>query len=407
MQRDHEPTFEPPEKVAADEDVIDMSRFATDDSDETKPSHHNAQSNKQGVGSRLKAWWSARPAWQKIAIIVALVLLIIGSVTGVYLGVFKKSASKTVTVQPQPQAKPEPPKPTTEASTLTGVQVPIGTNQTPVTGIMIENSPDARPQSGLNAAGVVFEAIAEGGITRFLTLFQESQPEYVGPVRSVRPYYIRWARGFDAPIAHVGGSAEALQMIRSPGYKDLDQFFNPGPYWRIPQRYAPHNMYTSVPKLIELEKSKGFTSSTFTGFPRKAEKPAATPTAKSIDFTISSPLYYAHYDYDASTNSYKRSEGGKPHVDEKSGAQLNPKVVIAIVLQQGIDADGIHTSYNVFGNGKAYIFQDGTVTEGTWSKENETSQIRFGDANGSPIALNAGQTWITAVGSPNYVKFTP
>lgn len=404
MQRDHEPTFEPPEKVAADEDVIDMSRFTVEQADTPEHSRHTGHAHK---GGKLGAWWHHRPTWQKIAIIVAVVLFIGGTVTGVYLGFFQKEAPKTVTVQPQPQANPEPPKPTTEASMLTGVQVPIGTNQTPVTGIMIENSPDARPQSGLNAAGVVFEAIAEGGITRFLTLFQESQPDYVGPVRSVRPYYIRWARGFDAAIAHVGGSAEALQMIRSPGYKDLDQFFNPGPYWRIPQRYAPHNMYTSVPKLLELEKSKGFTSSNFVGFPRKAEKPTATPTAKSIDLSISSPLYYAHYDYDASTNSYKRSEGGKPHIDEKSGAQLSPKVVIAIVLQQGVDADGIHTTYNVFGNGKAYIFQDGTVSEGTWSKENETSQIRFGDANGSPLALNAGQTWITAVGNQNYVKFAP
>lgn len=407
MQRDHEPTFEPPEKVAADEDVIDMSRYDRNEADKSGSSPHKRDGSKQGVGSKIKAWWQQRPTWQKIAIIIATIFLIVGAATGIYVGFFKKEATKTVTIQTQTQAKPEPPKPTTEASNLTGVQVPIGTNQTPVTGIMIENSPDARPQSGLNAAGVVFEAIAEGGITRFLTLFQESQPDYVGPVRSVRPYYIRWARGFDAAIAHVGGSAEALQMIRSPGYKDLDQFFNTAPYWRIPQRYAPHNMYTSVPKLLELEKSKGFTSSNFTGFPRKAEKPAATPTAKSIDFTISSPLYYAHYDYDATSNSYKRSEGGKPHIDEKSGAQLNPKVVIAIVLQQGIDADGIHTTYNAFGNGKAYIFQDGTVTEGTWSKENEGSQIRFGDANGSPIALNAGQTWITAVGNPSYVKYAP
>ncbi len=406
MERDQEPTFEPPEKIAADEDIVDMSREDEKQSQNAykRPSHKKGKL--AAFFGAIGDWWQDRAGWQKILIIIGIVILIGAAATGVYTVFFKKTTTKTVTVQKQ-EVKEEPPKPTTEASTLTGVQVPIGTNQTPVTGIMIENSPDARPQSGLNAAGVVFEAIAEGGITRFLTLFQESQPDYVGPVRSVRPYYIRWARGFDAAVAHVGGSAEALQMIRSPGYKDLDQFFNTGPYWRISQRYAPHNMYTSVPKLLELEKSKGFTTSNFTGFARKAEAPAATPTAKSIDFTISSPLYYAHYDYDATTNSYKRSEGGKPHIDEKSGAQLNPKVVIAIVTPQGIDPDGIHTSYNMIGNGKAYIFQDGTVVEGTWSKESETAQIRFGDANGAPLGINAGQTWITAVGNPSLVKYTP
>lgn len=402
MERDQEPTFEPPEKVAADEEIVDMSSFDT----KTTPPERK-QGGKPSLTSRFKKWWQHRATWQKILIIFGLLVFVIGTTAGVYLTVFKKEANKTVVVEQKETVKEEPPKPTTEASTLTGVQVPIGTNQTPVTGIMIENSPDARPQSGLNSAGVVFEAIAEGGITRFLALYQDSQPDYVGPVRSVRPYYIRWGRGFDAAIAHVGGSAEALQMIRSAGYKDLDQFFNTAPYWRISQRYAPHNMYTSVPKLIELSKSKGFTSSTYTGFPRKTDKPAPTPTAKSIDFTISSPLYYAHYDYDATTNSYKRSEGGKPHIDEKSGAQLNPKVVVALVLQQGIASDGIHTTYNAIGNGKAYIFQDGTVTEGTWSKESETAQIRFGDANGAPIAFNAGQTWITAVGNPTFVKYVP
>lgn len=405
MERDNEPTFEPPEKIAADEDVVDMSNV--DEGSQPSHSSHAPKHHKASLFSRIGDWWQDRSRGQKIAVIVALVLLLSAIVGGLYIGFFKKAPAKPAVVTKTETVKPEPPKPTTEASNLTGMQVPIGSNQTPITGIMIENSPDARPQSGLNAAGVVFEAIAEGGITRFLTLFQEAQPDYVGPVRSVRPYYIRWARGFDAAIAHVGGSGEALQMIRSPGYKDLDQFFNTGPYWRISQRYAPHNMYTSVPKLIELEKSKGYTSSNFVGFPRKAEKPSATPNAKSIDFTISSPLYYAHYDYDVASNSYKRSEGGKPHIDEKSGTQLSPKVVIAIVLQQGIDADGIHTTYNAFGNGKAYIFQDGTVTEGTWSKENETSQIHFGDANGAPLGLNPGQTWITAVGSPAYVKYTP
>ena len=158
---------------------------------------------------------------------------------------------------------------------------------------MIENSLDARPQSGINQAGVIFEAIAEGGITRFITLYQEAQPQYVGPVRSLRPYYIDWAAAFDAPIAHVGGSPDALKQIRNGG-KDLDQFFNPGAYWRQSTRAAPHNVYTSFKNMDKLNKAKGYKSSKFTPWPRKEDSPLETPTAATIKVSISSanfPLF--------------------------------------------------------------------------------------------------------------------
>jgi len=112
----------------------------------------------------------------------------------------------------------------------------------PVTGVMIENSPDARPQSGLKDSGVVFEAIAEGGITRFLVLYQQEKPQLIGPVRSLRLYDVEWLAAFDAGICHVGGSAAALSEIRNGSYRDLDQFFNSSSYWRASNRYAPHNV---------------------------------------------------------------------------------------------------------------------------------------------------------------------
>lgn len=301
----------------------------------------------------------------------------------------------------------EPPKPTTEPSRLTGIEVSPDLNKRPVTGVMIENSPDARPQSGLKDAGIVYEAVAEGGITRFLALFQEAQPDYIGPVRSVRPYYLDFLMPYDAPVAHVGGAPQALADIKTFGVKDLDQFFNSSAYWRITQRYAPHNMYTSFAKLDALNASKGYTSSTFTGLPRKKDAPAATPTAKSINFAISSFLYGAHYDYDAASNSYKRSEGAKPHVDEKSGTQLSPKVVVALVMTRGTASDGQHTNYGDVGSGHMYVFQDGTLTEGTWSKADRKAQFVFTDSAGKPIKFNAGQTWISLVDSPAAVTYTP
>ena len=100
----------------------------------------------------------------------------------------------------------------------------------PVTAIMIENSPDARPHSGLKQAEVVYEAIAEGGITRFLTLFQQHKPQLIGPVRSLRMYYVDWLAPYQASVAHVGGSHASLQEIRNGKYRDIDQFFNGSSY---------------------------------------------------------------------------------------------------------------------------------------------------------------------------------
>ncbi len=373
----------------------------------TKPKMSKKFSRIIQLLSNWKLWWAKRSKKQKLILATIVVIGLIALLAGAY-SIFKadKPIQKTVPIVEKKVEIKEPPKPTTEASRLTGIQVSPEYNQLPVTGVMIENSPDARPQSGLVDAGVVFEAVAEGGITRFLTLFQEAQPDYIGPVRSVRPYYLQWLQGFDAAVAHVGGSPEALAKIRNEGIKDLDQSFNGGSYQRISARYAPHNVYTSLGSLIALGKSKGFTGSTFTGFPRKADTPTA-PTAQAIDLSISGPLYNVHYTYDKASNSYQRNEGGTPHKDERSGKQISPKVVIAAVLAKGIHPDGVHTSYGVIGSGTVYVFQDGIVAQGTWTKTSDKEQIKFIDGAGAPIPLNTGQTWITAVAGATDVKFTP
>ncbi len=306
--------------------------------------------------------------------------------------------------QPQPAKaptvvtkKPAPPPPTFY-SPLTGTQVADeAAIKQAVTAIMIENSPDARPHSGLKQAGVVYEAIAEGGITRFLALYQEAKPQLIGPVRSLRMYYVDWAAPYNASIAHIGGSAAALAEVRNGNYRDIDQFFNAGAYWRATDRYAPHNVYTSFEKLDALNASKQYTSSTFTGFARTDGKPATTPTATSIDMTISSAWYNTHYDYDAATNTYPRSIGGQPSNDREEG-RIAPSVLVAMKVDMAkIFEDGWRESITTTGSGSAHIFQNGTVTEATWHKNSRAEQLQFTGADGKPIALNRGQTWITAI----------
>lgn len=328
------------------------------------------------------------------------VLTVVTIVGVVSFAAFHKSTATTTVVVSQPTKKPAAPKPTTIASTLSGLSVAPEVNQRPAVGVMIENSKDARPQSGLSQAGVVFEAIAEGGVTRFLALFQDQQPENVGPVRSARPYYVQWNQGFDAAYAHVGGSPQALTDIKTLGVKDMNQFYNSGAYHRVSSRPSPHNMYSSIVDLANLATKKGY-KSTFTGFVRKTAAPAAQPTATSIDMNISSSLYNPHYAYDATTNTYLRSEGGSPHVDSNTAKQLAPNVVIAIAVPLGrgaLDSSGAYYSdYNTIGSGSAIIFQDGVATPATWSKPSATAQISFTDSAGTALKLNPGQTWISAV----------
>lgn len=275
----------------------------------------------------------------------------------------------------------------------------------PVTAVMIENSEAARPQSGLAEAEVVFEAVAEGGITRFIALYQTSRPGLIGPVRSLRPYYADWAAGFDPGVAHVGGSPEALSMIRSGNYgADLDQFFNAESFWRATDRQAPHNVYTNSDKLDGLQGAKGKKTSTYSFSKRIDEKKPAQPTVTRVSADISSNIFNISYDYDAATNTYKRTEGGEPHLDREKG-QIAPKVVVILKTNISLNSDGSHMDITTSGSGNAYVFQNGTVVEGTWSKNGPKDQLYLKDAAGTEIPLVRGQTWITVVGNDRSVTW--
>jgi hypothetical protein len=343
-----------------------------------------------------------RPNWvkrhKKLVIILSIVFaVLIGG--GIAAAIYFLNQKPAPTPQAIVEETPPPPPPPKYYSPLTGNEVKSeAVTKQAVTGIMIENSPDARPQSGLKDSGVVFEAIAEGGITRFLVLYQEQKPQLIGPVRSVRMYYVDWVAAFNASVAHIGGSSQALKEVRNGKYRDIDQFFNAGSYWRATDRYAPHNVYTSFKLLDALNKAKGYTTSDFTGFTRRDrdENPTRT-SATSIDVTISSDLYNSHYEYDAKKGYYNRYQAGAPHTDRETG-HIHPYVVIVMKIPEKlVFEDGYRQQLTTIGKGTAYIFQEGTVQKVTWSKEARTEQIKFTDEKGKDVPLVRGQTWLTAV----------
>ena len=328
-----------------------------------------------------------------VMIIGSAVVICIGAITSFLL--LSRPSDTPPPAAPIVAQKP----PTVYYSPLNGVKVADQAATTKlVTAIMIENSPSARPQSGIKQAEVVYEAIAEAGITRFLALYQQNKPALVGPVRSLRMYYIDWLAPYQPSVAHVGGSLAAVKEIRSGRYRDIDQFFNSGSYWRATDRRAPHNVYTNFEKLDALNTSKQYTSSSFTSFTRADGATSNPPTARAISLNFSnSALYNTRYEYDIASNTYKRYVGGQPSVDREQG-QVAPSVVVALSMDTTtVQEDGPRLSMNTVGSGKATIFQNGTVVEGTWRKASRAASLELIDASGSPIALARGQTWIAAI----------
>lgn len=364
---------------------------------------------KPGVFTRLKAWIHANP--KRTYILVGLGIIIAANL--IVLAIFWQQPKKVESTKKTQAIVKEEPKPV-YYSPITGEEVESkAAISKPVTAIMMENSPDARPQSGLKDAEVVYEAVAEGGITRFLAIYQQKKPQLIGPVRSLRMYYLDWATPYDASIAHVGGSLNALNTVRNGSYRDIDQFFNADFYWRATDRYAPHNVYTSFDKLDQLNTRKGYESSSPAGLERvevkqvtstkkkdqkkQSDATSTAPTANTINLTISGPLYNSSYTYDPVTKLYARSQAGAPHTDREAG-QITAKVVIALRVQMTrVMEDGYRESINTSGTGEAVIFQDGQMINATWHKTDQKGQLTFTDASGQPVKLARGTTWISAI----------
>lgn len=290
-------------------------------------------------------------------------------------------------------------------SPLTGLEVDQDQASRPLTSLIIENSVDARPQSGLNEAGVVYEAIAEGGITRFATVYQENLPSEIGPVRSLRPYYLDWLKPYKSSIGHVGGSQKALKQVRDGSWKDMDQFANANIYWRSKERSAPHNVYTSAERIDKFNQTKNYILEDFPKLPRKEDQKSATIGASTINLNISSKLYNSVFSYDPTQNNYLRSQGGKPHLD-KSGSQIKAKTLVVIISPYSIvQEDGSRSAYKTIGSGEAVVFQDGLVTPATWTKADQKSQIKLTDSTGKDIKLNRGKTWYTFLSSRDKLTY--
>ncbi len=294
-------------------------------------------------------------------------------------------------------------------------------------GIMIENHEEARPQSGLSATDVIYEAVAEGSITRFLAVFYCQDAPIVGPVRSARTYFLDFISEYaDYPLyAHVGGAntdgpADALGQIeqyRWGSYNDLSQFSLGCPVFcrdvtRMGREVATeHTMYSSTSKLWKVAEQRGLTNVNKDGESWDANFVPYTfiDDAALADRKASQSIHlelwegYGQYTidwiYDKAANDYKRSSGGKPHTDLNTKKQLTTKNVVGLVMVESHANDGYennqHLIYKDKGTGKAYIFMNGQQTIGTWRKDKRTSRTLLFDSAGKQIPFVRGRIWFT------------
>ena len=290
--------------------------------------------------------------------------------------------------------------------------------------VMVNNYIDARPQSGLIYADIVYEIVAEGGITRFIPFYLSETPEKIGPVRSARDYYLVLVKELgDAMIMHIGWSPQALQAIETWPVRSLGR--GGGSFWRENPRgvASEHTAYVNGEELRELGDELGWQGSReFTSWKFKEDSPvlslieeedpceiaSAYCTPLSIDFWYEGD-YSGIFKYDPDTNSYLRFTGydaqgePNPHLDQDTQEQVTVKnVIVQFAKESAIEGDDKNRlSYQLVGSGSGLVFLDGTVEEVTWSKEDRDSRTMFYDMDGEEMEFNRGKFWISVVPARN------
>jgi hypothetical protein len=406
----------------------------------------------------VKSIFSSRK-FTLVASLLGLYLLISG-ISLVGFSFLKKSPSQASQASQNTNSKFKinPSLPKTEACPINGAmftkaEKDIWAARRPITA-MIENHVDSRPPSGLSKADVVYEAVAEGGITRFLTVFYcgaSAEDVNIGPIRSARIYFLDFASEYgDNPLfVHQGGAnnicnncpggvkpygdiatkVDVYKVLSKIGWSngklgnDMDGQTNLGlpAIWRdlerIPNAAWEHTVIGSTDKLFEEGAKRGFAyadaggvawDKNFVSWNFIDGKASDNPTASDISFEFWSnkPDYDVEWKYDKAKNIYMRFDGSKEHIDFNNKEQLSASnVVLEFAKEEGPVDKEIHMYYTTTGTGKALVFQNGDVVEATWKKDSRVSRTKYFDSKGKEIAFVRGVTWVELVPSGNKINY--
>lgn len=345
-----------------------------------------------------------------IAGVIALV--VVGAGVAAYLLLGKGGPVKLASAWPRADSERSVARPAEPPTwPLTGLPAPSADApaKTRIVSVKIENSPQARPQSGLQSADVVYESITEGGITRFNCMFHSTDPGEVGPVRSARLSDIYIVPQYDALFAFSGASGVVNAAVKAAGLQNLSQDVGVTyGYRRSSQRAAPHNLYLTLAKAREEGIKRGYPATQVLRplqFERRATEGTPTVTQVTVPF---SPANTSQWTWDPATDAYLRANNGKPHLDALTGKQISAKNVV--VMWARMDATAKHdvagsTTYDIIltGSNRATVFRNGMRFDGTWSATKDHPPV-FTASDGTAIRLAPGNTWFEVV--PTGVNIT-
>ncbi len=304
-------------------------------------------------------------------------------------------ASLPVSVPPQESLSDDP---------IDGEPVAEGLAGRRALAVVIENYPDARPQWGLSLASRVYEAITEGGVTRYLAIFSPHDADRVGPIRSARTQFLNYVLELDAALAHVGGNADALDRIATMHIRDLDEFRYAEAYRRLlkPHLALEHTMFTSTRALRGLIHREGWGEKITIDHPvwKDDIAPPLRPGSQTVAIDFSFPEYRVAWVYRTDSNDYQRFLAGVPDVDAATGAEVTAKSIVVAIVPRVHGRTRIREdtwTFSDIGSGRAWVVQDGTLTEGQWQKLSPTDRLRVLDAAGQEIAFDRGRQWIEII----------
>lgn len=280
---------------------------------------------------------------------------------------------------------------------FTGERVAEEVTMRPVL-VTINNHPDARPQSGLTSADVVYEMLAEGDVTRFLAVYQSELPESIGPVRSARSYFIDIASGLDAFYLAHGYSPEAKSMLERRVVDNMNGMHYDGIYFlRSKERRAPHNSYISSEHVVKGADAVGasllYNKKVAYSFYDEQESVKIGVATNEVDVKYSNnALFNSRYVYDAEANRYARFSADVETVDYVSGEPLALANVLFFEMSHRIIDSVGRRDIDISQGGKAYLFQAGMMREVQW--KNEDGFLAVIEEDGTDVLLVPGQTWV-------------
>lgn len=274
--------------------------------------------------------------------------------------------------------------------------------------VSLSGDREARPLSGISQADLVIEMPAvTGGITRYLAFFGCNKAAEIGSVRSARHDNIPLAMGFDAIMAHWGGSHFALVKLDAGVMDNINALYLEGSvFYRKLGIYAPHNGFTDYARLAKYSGEKKYRLDTsFVGFKFASSEESSGMKGR---ITVGYPASFkVEYEYDPLKNEYLRFKGGSREMDKNTSLQVAAKNV-AIMFAASRQIEGQYNDMDIEGEGKAIVYRNGEEIKGKWSKDksNLNSKLYFYDDAGQEIEFVPGQTWIQVVQTDQSVDWT-